>query len=93
MKERARPKPYRRNELGAPGTERREGERFQRRPGGPFVQGLWSLAQFGFHAESNEGPWEIFFFTFYFEKMIDSQEAAKIVQKSPVYLLSSASQW
>ena len=35
---------------------------------------------------------DFFSFTFYFEKMTDSQEVAKIVQKSPVCPLSGVPQ-
>ena len=60
---------------------------------GPVCAGSVVLGtEFGFYGESTEGPWENFFHV-YFEKMIDSQEAAKIVRKSPVYPLSSAPQW
>ena len=62
MKERARPRPCRRNALRAPGTERREGERFHWRPGGQFVQGLWFLAQsLDFMVRALRGHGRIFF--------------------------------
>ena len=92
MKETARPRPCRRNVLGAADTERSGGQGPGEARGPRCAKPVVLGAGFVFYAESSEGPWVIFFFTFYFEKMTDSQQVAKIVQKGPVYPLPNVPQ-
>ena len=85
MRETARPRPHRRSALGAPDTERSGGQGPEEARGPHCARPVVLGAGFVFYAESSGGPQVIFFFTFYFEKMTDSQEVAKIVQRSPVH--------
>lgn len=94
LKETARPRPCRGSVIGGLEAQRegRWGWAAQSRggipekAGGQAAQGLWSsLQSLDFILRAMRGCRRICFSLFYFEKIIDPQEVAKIIQKGPVY--------